>query len=96
MIDLEKDFHPLTEFKRKTPEFRDRLRTSDRPIVLTVDGRPEMVLQSARSYQALLEEIRRLKLERLRGEVAAGARDADRGEFANYSLAKLIRELDEE
>lgn len=96
MIDLEKDFHPLTEFKRKTPEFRNRLRQSDRPIVLTIDGRPEMVLQSARSYQALVEELRRLKLERLRGEVARGAEEADRGEFADYSLAKLIRELDDE
>lgn len=96
MIDLENDFYPLTEFKRKTPDFRNRLRTSDRPIILTVDGRPEMVLQSARSYQALLEELRRLKLERLRGEVALGADQADRGEFADYSLTKLLRELDEE
>lgn len=94
MSDPENNVHSLTEFKRKTPEFRNRLRTSDRPIILTVDGRPEMVLQSAQPYQALLEELRQLKLERLRGEVTLGADQADREEFADYSLTKLLCELD--
>ena len=79
-----------------TSRFRRRLHDSDRPIVLTVDGRPEMVVQSAKAYQALLEEIRRLKLARLREEVALGADQAERGEFAKYSLEKLLAELDAE
>lgn len=96
MINLKKDIHPLTDFKRKTPEFRRQLRDSDRPIILTVDGRPEMVVHSVEAYQALVDEIRRLKLERLREEVAAGADQAERGEFANYSIKKLLAELDAE
>lgn len=96
MINLKTDIHPLTDFKRKTPEFRRRLRSSNRPIVLTVDGRPELVVQSAEAYQALLEENRRLKLGRLRDEVAVGADQAERGEFAAYSLKKLLAELDAE
>lgn len=88
------DIRPLTDFKRHTVEFRDRLRSSPDPIVLTVGGRAEMIVQSAEGYQALLKEIRRLKLDRLREEVARGAAQAEAGEFADYSLAGLIEELD--
>jgi hypothetical protein len=38
----------------------------------------------------------RLKRQRLEAEIALGAGEADRGEFADYSLAKLLWELDVE
>ena len=75
MIDLN-NIHPLTEFKRKTTEFRKRLRATGLPAVLTVEGRPEIVVQDAAAYQRLLEMIE--DAETLAG-VRAGLKDMARG-----------------
>lgn len=55
------NIHPLTSFKRNTAEFRDRLSKSGLPEVLTVDGRPALVVQDARAYQRLLDAIERIE-----------------------------------
>ena len=59
MIDLSKDIHPLTEFKRKTAQFMQRLKETGHPLVLTVNGKAEFVVHDAASYQKLLELIER-------------------------------------
>jgi prevent-host-death family protein len=59
MIDLTKDIHPLTDFKRRTTEFTERLKQTGHPLVLTVNGKPELVVHDAKSYQKLLETIER-------------------------------------
>jgi prevent-host-death family protein len=51
----------LTNFKRNTSAFLDRLRESGRPLVLTVNGEAKLVVQDAASYQRLLEVIDRLE-----------------------------------
>jgi prevent-host-death family protein len=55
MIDLSKDIHSLTDFKRNTTEFVERIKHTKHPLVLTVNGKAELVVQDAESYQALLE-----------------------------------------
>ncbi len=55
MINLTRDIHSLTEFKRNTNEFLQRLKQTKSPLVLTVDGKAELVVQDAESYQKLLE-----------------------------------------
>jgi prevent-host-death family protein len=60
MIDLTNGIDSLTNFKRNTPAFLDRLRESGQPMVLTVNGKAEVVVQDAASYQQLLELIERL------------------------------------
>lgn len=55
MIDLSRDIHSLSDFKRKTAEYLARMRESGRPVVLTVNGKAELVVQDAASYQRLLE-----------------------------------------
>lgn len=57
-IDLE-DIGPLTDFKRRTAEYLKKLKTTGRPRVLTVNGKAELVVQDARSYQRLLELVDR-------------------------------------
>jgi PHD/YefM family antitoxin component YafN of YafNO toxin-antitoxin module len=54
MINLN-NIHPLTDFKRHTTEFREQLKKSGLPAVLTVEGRPELVVQDAAAYQKLLD-----------------------------------------
>jgi prevent-host-death family protein len=58
-MDLTRDIHPLTDFKRHTPEFLRQLRESGHPLVLTVNGKAEIVVQDAKSYQRLLDLVER-------------------------------------
>ena len=55
MLDLAKEIHSLTEFKRNTTEFMERIKRTKHPLVLTVNGKAELVVQDAESYQALLD-----------------------------------------
>jgi len=55
MLDLTSDIDSLSRFKRNTPEFIRRLKAEGRPVVLTVNGKAEVVVQDAASYQRLLE-----------------------------------------
>ena len=55
MIKLSEDIHSLSDFKRQTGKFTARLKKSGRPAVLTINGRAELVVQDAASYQRLLE-----------------------------------------
>jgi PHD/YefM family antitoxin component YafN of YafNO toxin-antitoxin module len=49
------DIHSLTDFKKNTPEFLKRLKESGNPIFLTINGKAELVVQGAASYQKLLD-----------------------------------------
>jgi prevent-host-death family protein len=55
MLDLTKDIRSLTEFKRNTTELVDNLKRTKHPLVLTVNGKAELVVQDAQSYQELLK-----------------------------------------
>ncbi|WP_370568005.1 type II toxin-antitoxin system Phd/YefM family antitoxin [Fortiea sp. LEGE XX443] len=55
MINLSKDIHSLTEFKRNTTEFLQQIKQTKHPLVLTVNGKAELVVQDAESYQELLD-----------------------------------------
>ena len=65
----------LTNFKRDSAKYLARLRESGEPLVLTVNGKAELVLRDAASYQQLMEELDRLHdlaLQRGLEDVAAG------------------------
>lgn len=57
MLDLANDIRSLSDFKRNTVELLDRLRETGHPLVLTVNGRAELVVQDAAAYQALLDRV---------------------------------------
>lgn len=59
MIDIKRDIHSLTDFKRKTAEFLKRMKETGHPMVLTVNGKAELVVQDAEAYQRFLEVIER-------------------------------------
>lgn len=54
-MNLSRDIHSLTEFKLKTPAFVQQLKDIGEPIVLTINGKAELVVQDAASYQKLLD-----------------------------------------
>lgn len=59
MINLTRDIHSLTDFKRNTNEYVKQMKETGSPVVLTVNGKAELVVQDAESYQALLEAVDR-------------------------------------
>lgn len=70
MIDIANDIDSLSNFKRRTPEFIDRLKAGGRPVVLTVNGKPEVVVQDVASFQKLVERGERAeRLEALRASI---------------------------
>src|SRR6202050_5729659 len=54
-LDITKDIQSLTNFRRKSAQFLKQLKKSKRPVVLTVKGKAEAVVQDAEAYQRLLD-----------------------------------------
>ncbi len=55
MLDVAKDIQSLTTFRRRSGDFMKQLKKSKRPVVLTVKGKAEAVVQDAEAYQRLLD-----------------------------------------
>jgi PHD/YefM family antitoxin component YafN of YafNO toxin-antitoxin module len=71
------DIYSLTDFQRHAKEHIARLKETGRPEVLTVNGRAELVVQDAASYQKLLDMLDRL--EAIEG-IKQGLESIHRGE----------------
>ena len=76
MIDL-REVRSVTEFQRNVKDYVGQLKKKKSPLVLTVNGRAELVVQDAESYQELLDRLER-------AEAVAAMRDGiaqfERGE----------------
>jgi PHD/YefM family antitoxin component YafN of YafNO toxin-antitoxin module len=55
MLDLSRDIQSLTDFKKNTPDFVHQMKETGEPIVLTINGKAELVVQDAVAYQKLLD-----------------------------------------
>jgi prevent-host-death family protein len=75
----------VTEFQRSLKDYVGRLKKKKTPLVLTVNGRAELVVQNAESYQALLD---RLEEAEARAAVREGIEQIRRGEGIPWPEAK--------
>jgi len=92
MVNLSQDIHPLTDFKRNTSDFLSRMKKTRQPVVLTVNGKAEFVVQDARSYQQIRDRLDRLEaIEAIRLGIEA-AQDG-RVKPARRALAALQERL---
>ena len=57
-----KDVESLTAFKRNTTECVKKIKKSRTPLVLTINGKVELVVQDAESYQRMLEVLDRAEV----------------------------------
>ena len=87
-IDIGKDIHSLSDFKRNTALFLDQMRESGRPLVLTINGKAELVVQDAAAYQKVLDHTD--ELEALEG-IKRGLADVKGGRVT--PLEKFEREF---
>ncbi|MBS1808471.1 MAG: type II toxin-antitoxin system Phd/YefM family antitoxin [Acidobacteria bacterium] len=84
MLDIKEDIQSLTDFKRNTAEYMQQLKQTGRPLVLTVNGKAELVVQDAASYQAAMQAAEDAKT--LKALLAA---KAGKGRPANEFFAEL-------
>ena len=92
MIDV-RNIHSLSDFVRNTKSHMQWLKESKAPEVLTVNGRAEIVVQDAESYQAIIEELERARF--IESLVAAEADyEAGKGRPAKEVFAELKARYD--
>ncbi|MEO7145269.1 MAG: type II toxin-antitoxin system Phd/YefM family antitoxin [Bryobacteraceae bacterium] len=92
MVNLSRDIHPLTNFKRNTSGFMNRMKKTRRPVILTVNGKAALVVQDAGSYQHILDRLERLEaVEAIRLGIAAA--EVGRIKPARKALPELQRKL---
>jgi len=58
---LTRDIHSLSTFKRDTAKLVRQMKKTKEPVILTVNGKAELVVQDAESYQKLLEAKDRIE-----------------------------------
>ena len=61
MLNLARDINSLSNFKRDTSRFIEQMKETGNPVVLTVNGKAELIVQDTESYQKLLERLDRLE-----------------------------------
>jgi prevent-host-death family protein len=78
-MDLNRDIRSLTDFKRRTSEFVQQLKETGAPLVLTVNGKAELVVQDAAAYQKLLDLAEQVEtVQTLQQRLAAARRGEGR------------------
>lgn len=55
MFDIKKDIQAMTTFRRNPSKFMKQLKKTKKPLVLTINGKAEAVVQDAEAYQRLLD-----------------------------------------
>lgn len=89
MIKLKDEIDSLSNFKRNTSDFVDQLKKSGRPVILTINGKAELVVQDAESYQRLFEISERLEtIEALKPAIEE--MKAGKGEPAEVIFSELL------
>lgn len=88
MLNIIRDIHSLSSFKRNTLEFIQQMKQTGKPVVLTVNGKAEVVVQDAQSYQKLLDTLERL--ETIAG-IKQGLDDVEAGR--TKSLSEFEQEM---
>jgi hypothetical protein len=87
MLDT-REIHPLTDFLRNHKAHMARLKETGAPELLTVNGRAEVIVQDADSYQGLLERLQHMETI---AAIREGIASAERGELkpAEQVLAEI-------
>ena len=79
MLDLEHGIDSLTNFKRQTAEYLEQLHKTGEPVVLTVNGKAQVVVQDAGAYQKLVEAAAKADREETVAAIREGLADVAAG-----------------
>jgi prevent-host-death family protein len=93
MLDIKKDIQAMTTFRRNPGKFMKQLKKTKRPMVLTINGKAEAVVQDAEAYQRLLDIAAQADI--VEG-IRQGLEDVKKGRVrpAHEALEKFRRDHD--
>jgi PHD/YefM family antitoxin component YafN of YafNO toxin-antitoxin module len=93
MIDLKDGIDSLTNFKRDTARIVQQLQRTGHPLVLTINGKAEVVVQDAAAYQRMRTMAARAEREAALQGLREGLADIDAGRTkpAKAMLKRLAR-----
>ena len=93
MLDLQLGIDSLTNFKRQTAEYLEQLHKTGEPVVLTVNGKAQVVVQDAGAYQKLVEAAAKADREETVAAIREGLADvaAGRTKPARATLKALAK-----
>lgn len=93
MLNLSTGIDSLTNFKRQTAAYLDQLHKTGEPVVLTVNGKAEVVVQDAAAYQKLLEAAAKAERDETIAAIREGLADvaAGRTKTARAALKALAK-----
>ena len=96
MVSLQ-NIQSLTDFRHNAKKYVEQLQATQAPLVLTVNGKAAVVVESAEAYEAyqtrireLEAEVNALKLQTLKDAVAVGAQQAELGQISQRSFDEII------
>tara|TARA_R110002124_G_scaffold183735_2_gene351184 strand:- start:736 stop:1029 length:294 start_codon:yes stop_codon:yes gene_type:complete len=81
-IELDQDIQPLSEFRKHSADFIDRVKSQKRSIILTQHGKSAAVLVDVGEYQRLINKIDH------RDKLMEAERQIVRGEVVSHEEAK--------
>lgn len=87
MLDT-REIHSLTDFLRNHKAHVTRLKKTQTPEVLTVNGKAQLVVQDAASYQSMLDRLRHMETL---AAIQEGMASAERGELK--PAAQVLAEM---
>jgi len=92
MINL-KNIQSLTSFKRNTTESVEQLKQTKSPLVLTVNGKAELVVIGAAQYEEMIQKVEQAETVRA---IQHGIDAFEKGEFkpARAALGELKTKYD--
>lgn len=79
MLNIESGIDSLTNFKRQTSQYLEQLHESGEPVVLTVNGKAQVVVQDAAAYQRLVERAALAEREETIAAIREGLADVEAG-----------------
>jgi prevent-host-death family protein len=81
------DTYSLTDFKQNAQQHLERLRTTGRPEVLTVNGKAEAVVMTPEAYDRLLD----MAMGDVKAKIAEGLQQARTGQRVDGDQALAAR-----
>lgn len=79
MLKLNTGIDSLTNFKRQTADYLNRLHSTGEPLVLTVNGKAQVVVQDAAAYQKLVDAAMQAERDETIAAIREGLADARAG-----------------
>lgn len=79
---LDRDIHPLSEFRARVASFVQQVHDTHRPVVITHHGKSAAVLLDVSDYEALLDKLELIQ------DVRDAEKQIDAGEGVGHDAAR--------